>query len=67
MNQGHPTPPPPDEFSLPSSTAGRLLFWSLTALFVGFSLGVVLSEITILSQPDCIEGKSTIIAEPFAQ
>jgi len=65
MNPVRDVPPPPDELSLPRSAAGRLVFWASTALFIGFSLGVVLSEIALLPQPSCIEGQSTVVSNPF--
>ncbi|WP_459673178.1 hypothetical protein [Acidisoma sp. 7E03] len=57
--------PPPHEFSLPRSATGKLLFWTSTMLFIGFSLGVVVSEAALLPQPTCIEGQSTVISNPF--
>lgn len=57
-----PAPGPADEMSLPRHPALKLLFWSSTALFIGFSLGILTAHVAAMSQPKCIDGKSEIVA-----
>jgi hypothetical protein len=57
---------PADEFSYPRHPLMKIIFWSSTALFIGFSLGVVACHIAAMQQPKCIEGKSEIAPGPFA-
>ncbi|MCB8880175.1 hypothetical protein ACELLULO517_08015 [Acidisoma cellulosilytica] len=57
--------PAADEFTLPRHPLLRIIFWTSTALFIGFSLGVVTSQIAAFHQPKCIEGKSEIAPSPF--
>lgn len=59
--------PPSDELSYPRHPVVKILFWSSTALFIGFSLGIVVSQIAFMQQPHCIEGKSDLAPNPFAK
>jgi len=50
-----------DEFSLPRHPVLKLLFWSSTALFIGFSLGILTAHLAEMHQPKCIDGKSDLV------
>ncbi|HEX3982385.1 MAG TPA: hypothetical protein VHX12_01705 [Acidisoma sp.] len=59
-------PRPAEDFRLPRHPLMKIIFWSSTTLFIGFSLGVVVSDIAFLHQPKCIEGKSELAPSPFS-
>ena len=39
----------------------KIIYWSSTTLFIGFSLGILAAHLAALQQPQCIEGKSQIV------
>lgn len=44
----------------------KLLIWTSTALFLGFSLGIGAASIAAAQAPHCIEGQS-LLAPPAAK
>lgn len=56
-----PDPATPDEFSLPRHPGLKLLFWASTALFLGFSLGILTARLAATNHPTCIDSKSEAI------
>lgn len=55
-----------DEFSLPRHPALKLAFWTSTALFVGISLGLLLSQFASFGDAKCAAGDNAFVATPAA-
>ncbi|MCB8876658.1 hypothetical protein [Acidisoma silvae] len=61
-----PSPDHGDEFSLPRHPVLKLAFWTSTALFIGISLGLLISQWTSFGTPQCGDTSGAFVAAPAA-